>query len=67
MSKSDSNEFTKKTKEILAKRAGQVCSKCKRHTSGGNSIPTKATIVGDAAHIEGAKSISARYNSKMNL
>lgn len=65
MPKSDPNDFNKTTVDILAKRAGQVCSKCKRHTSGGNSAPTKVIIVGDAAHIEGAQSTSARYNSRM--
>ncbi|MBI4035734.1 hypothetical protein HY383_02205 [Candidatus Daviesbacteria bacterium] len=65
MPKSNPNDFNKTTVDILAKRAGQVCSKCKRHTSGGNSTPTKATIVGDAAHIEGVQPTSARYNSKM--
>ena len=30
--KSDRNEFDKKTKELLAKRAGYLCSICKAYT-----------------------------------
>ncbi len=47
MTKSDPNVFSPKTKEILAKKASQVCSKCKRNTSGGNADPQKATMVGE--------------------
>src|SRR5574337_977426 len=65
MSKSDPNEFPKPVKELLAKQAGQVCSKCKRNTSGGTSNPQKATIIGEAAHIEGARPSDRRYNPKM--
>jgi hypothetical protein len=65
MAASDSNDFSTKTKEILSKKAGQTCSKCKRHTSGGNSNPQKATIIGQAAHIEGSRLSDRRYNPKM--
>lgn len=65
MSKSDPNDFKKLTVELLAKQAGQTCSRCKRHTSGGNSNPQKATIVGEAAHIEGARLSDRRYNPQM--
>lgn len=65
MAKSDPNEFSTTTKDILGKKAGQVCSKCKRHTSGGNTNPKKATIIGEAAHIEGAKPSDRRYNLEM--
>jgi ribosomal protein L37AE/L43A len=65
MAKSDPNNFSAKTKDVLAKRAGQICTMCRRHTSGGNANPKKATMIGDAAHIEGAKSSERRYNSSM--
>lgn len=65
MSKSDPNDFPKPVKELLAKKAGQVCSKCLRNTSGGNSNPQKATLIGEAAHIEGAKPSDRRYNPEM--
>lgn len=66
MPKIDPNDFTKSIKDILAKRAGQSCSRCKRNTSGGNENPSKATIIGDAAHIEGARPSDRRYNPKMS-
>ena len=65
MPKFDPNEFRKSIKDLLAKRAGYICSKCKRHTSGGNSNPQKATIIGEAAHIEGARVSNRRHNPNM--
>jgi hypothetical protein len=65
MSKLNPNDFTKPVKELLAKRVSYICSKCKRHTSGGNSNPQKATIIGEAAHIEGARPSDRRYNPRM--
>lgn len=57
----DPNEFRQKTKDILAKRAGQMCSNCNRHTSGAHSSDDKAVIIGEAAHISGQKLGSSRY------
>tara|TARA_B100000929_G_scaffold5347_1_gene4503 strand:+ start:517 stop:705 length:189 start_codon:yes stop_codon:yes gene_type:complete len=50
------DDFTKKTKEILAKRVGLLCSnpKCKKPTSGPNSDQNKSTNIGVAAHITAA-------------
>jgi len=50
-------DFSKETIEILAKRAAQRCSKpgCNQLTSGPHSVETKATNLGRAAHIRGAR------------
>lgn len=63
----DPNDFTEQTKSTLAKRAGCICSNpdCKIHTSGPHSIDSKAINLGEAAHIKGAKSYSARYDPSM--
>lgn len=52
----DPNEFTKRTRETLAKRAGQCCSNpyCNKTTTGPHSATDKAVDVGEAAHIRGA-------------
>jgi len=57
MTPKDKNGFPKKVVDTIAKRAGQRCSNpnCKTPTSGGNSDPTKATIIGEAAHVRGAQ------------
>ncbi|MBI1833458.1 MAG: hypothetical protein HYR90_01405 [Candidatus Andersenbacteria bacterium] len=67
MSPRNQNEFTKRVVDTLAKRAGQKCSNpdCKKTTSGGNTDPAKATIIGEAAHIHGSKEGSARFDSNM--
>lgn len=60
-------DFTQKTKETLAKRAGQMCSHpdCDRHTSGPHSDKTKAVNLGEAAHIKAARKGQARYDPNM--
>jgi len=60
-------DFTKKTKEILAKRAGQVCSNpdCRRATSGPHSEEDKSVTLGEAAHIKAAREGQARYDPNM--
>jgi hypothetical protein len=60
-------DFSDNTKKTLANRAGQICSNpdCKRATSGPHSDKNKATNLGKAAHIKGAREGSARYDSKM--
>lgn len=52
----DPNKFTKKTREVLAKRSGQKCSNphCNKTTTGPHSEHDKAIDVGEAAHIRGA-------------
>lgn len=59
--------FSQTTINILAKRAGQICSNpgCRRHTSGGHSEDNKAVVVGEATHIYGQKPGSARYDPRM--
>jgi hypothetical protein len=59
--------FSEPTKQTLAKRAGQVCSnpECRRPTSGPHSDESKAINLGEAAHIQAARSDQARYDAKM--
>jgi hypothetical protein len=59
-------DFSETTKQILAKRAGQVCSNpdCRRPTSGPHSDETKAINLGEAAHIRAARP-GARYDKIM--
>ncbi|HEY5533565.1 MAG TPA: tetratricopeptide repeat protein [Ignavibacteria bacterium] len=46
-------EFSKQTVRILAKRAGEKCSKCKKTTSKPNSSIEDFINLGEAAHIKG--------------
>jgi len=50
-------DFTKKTIDILTKRAAFICSNpdCRTSTVGPNTDPKKATVIGEAAHILGAR------------
>ena len=50
------NDFTLKTKRILASRVGYKCSNpgCKRITIGPGTDPNKIILLGEAAHIVGA-------------
>ncbi len=61
------DDFTKKTKEILAKRVGLLCSnpKCRKPTSGPNSDQNKSTNIGVAAHITAASVGGPRYNTSL--
>ncbi len=61
-------DFSNKTIETLAKRAGFCCSNpdCGVSTIGPNSDPNKATLIGEAAHIRGARAGSARYVAEMS-
>lgn len=61
-------DFSKKTVDTLAKRAAYICSNpdCRARTVGPNSASDKATIVGEAAHVYGARPNSKRYNSNMS-
>jgi hypothetical protein len=60
-------DFTQKTKDTLAKRAGQVCSNpdCWRTTSGPHTEDDRAINLGEAAHIKAAREGSARYDPNM--
>lgn len=60
-------DFSTPTKDLLAKRARYQCSNpdCNVHTVGPNTSAEKATSIGEAAHIMGAKPGSARYDDTM--
>lgn len=60
-------DFNQRTIDILAKRASFKCSNpdCRASTVGPNSDPTKSTLIGEAAHIRGARPQSKRYVSGM--
>ncbi len=62
-----SGDFSEKTKQILAKRAGERCSLCSKSTSKPHpSIQTNFINLGEAAHIKGNKSGKHnRYYSQM--
>lgn len=59
--------FSKKTSETLGKRASYRCSNpdCRVPTIGPNAHPEKITMLGEAAHIRGARPNSKRYDSDM--
>jgi hypothetical protein len=61
-------DFNKRTIEIVAKRAAFFCSNpiCQVSTVGPNSNKDKATVIGEAAHIFGARKNSSRYVSTMS-
>ena len=60
-------DFNKATVDTLAKRASFKCSNpdCRVNTVGPNADPKKSTLIGEAAHIYGARVGSKRYNSEM--
>jgi hypothetical protein len=64
---SESPDFTQKTKDVLAKRAGQTCSNpdCRKPTSGAHSENDKAINLGEAAHIKAARKDQARFDHNM--
>jgi hypothetical protein len=61
------HDFTKQTKEIVAKRVGYTCSnpECNRHTIGPNANPKKATLIGEAAHITAASPNGPRFDETL--
>jgi hypothetical protein len=61
------DDFAKEVREVLAKRAGQQCSRpeCRSTTSGPHSSPNKAINLGVAAHICGATPKGKRYDPSM--
>jgi hypothetical protein len=64
---SEGPDFTQKTKDTLAKRAGQTCSnpECRRLTSSAHSEDDKAINLGEAAHIKAARKGQARFDPNM--
>jgi len=60
-------DFLRKTVEELAKRAAQTCANpvCRKPTSGPHSDASRSVVVGEAAHIRGARPGSARYDPEM--
>ncbi|GJL62866.1 MAG: hypothetical protein NPIRA04_15200 [Nitrospirales bacterium] len=60
-------DFNQKTIDTVAKRAAFQCSNpdCRALTVGPNSDPQKSTIIGEAAHIFGARPGSKRYSAQM--
>lgn len=67
MAKENRDEFTEKTKQQIAKRAGWLCSdpSCRRHTIGSNSDGDGEINLGIAAHICAAAPGGPRYDPKM--
>lgn len=61
------DDFTSKTKEILAKRVGYLCSNpnCQKHTVGPNNDQEKATSIGVAAHITAAAPGGPRFEENL--
>jgi len=61
------DDFSAKTKDILAKRVGYLCSnpECRKPTVGPNEDPQKATNLGIAAHITAASPGGARYDETL--
>jgi hypothetical protein len=61
-------DFNRATVETLAKRAAFKCSNpdCRVATVGPNSDPTKATVIGEAAHILGARQNAKRHDPDMS-
>jgi len=62
------DDFSKLTKETLAKRVGFRCSnpKCKKLTSGPQTAVTGVTNIGVAAHITAAAFGGPRYNASIS-
>ncbi len=65
---SNRDDFSPKTKDILSKRVGTLCSNpdCCVLTFGPQVDSEKSINIGVAAHIEGAAPNSARYNAKQS-
>ena len=62
------DDFTVATKAIMAQRVAYKCSRpdCRNPTVGPNSIETKSTLVGEAAHIRAASPGGPRYDSSLS-
>jgi tetratricopeptide (TPR) repeat protein len=63
-----SGEFTQSTKNTLAKRAGEMCTMCKKNTSKAHTNPEQFVNLGEAAHIKGRnKEPNNRFDSSLNI
>jgi hypothetical protein len=62
------DDFPKPIKDLLAKRAGFLCSnpKCRKPTVGSNHLPDKSTLIGEAAHITAASIGGPRYDLSLS-
>lgn len=67
MASSTRDNFSKKTSDILAKRAGYLCSNpdCKKSTIGSNTLRDKSTSIGVAAHITAAAKGGPRFDENL--
>lgn len=61
------DDFTKAIKDTLSQRVGLLCSnpECMRLTIGPNSVATKSTNIGVAAHIKAASPGGPRFDKNM--
>jgi hypothetical protein len=61
------DDFTPRTKRLLAHRVGYVCSnpECRAPTSGPCLEPDKIVTAGDAAHITAASPTGPRYDPSL--
>lgn len=59
------DDFTKSTKEKLAKRVGYHCSNCNKLTSGPGEASDGVSLIGVAAHICAASKGGPRYDGHM--
>jgi hypothetical protein len=62
------DDFTRRIVDTIFRRAGGICSNpdCSALTSGPAEDISKAVVVGEAAHIYGARAGSARFNPEMS-
>ena len=61
------DEFTKETKQIIARRVNYSCSKCSTNTEGPHKKENKYSSIGIAAHITAASVGGPRYDAKMGV
>jgi hypothetical protein len=60
------DEFSQKTKETLARRAGYRCSICQAATIGPHSNPDRVIFLGEASHIHSAAGKGPRANAALS-
>lgn len=67
MAKTERDNFSRNTTDILAKRVGYLCSNpdCRNATIGANEDSNKSTSIGIAAHITAASEGGPRYKSEL--
>lgn len=60
-------DFSGQTVNSLAKRSAQICSNpgCRKPTSGPHSDDSRAVVIGQAAHIRGARPRAAQFDHEM--